>query len=115
MGGIFKRDITSLQIIILVLLINVSIVAFFSLSITSAFVVHDSHLLFTSKFLLLFVLFFKYILDYNFLIPVLKFFRRRDLVIWILPFEIIYSFYIVLIVILSFTNSFEWKGRTHKK
>jgi hypothetical protein len=57
----------------------------------------------------------KYIADYLFLLPVLKFFRKRNLAFWILPFEIFYCFYIVLIVILSFTNSFEWKGRIHKK
>lgn len=57
----------------------------------------------------------KFIIDLIFLIPVLDFFKRKDLIKWIFPFELIYSFYIVLIVILSFTNSFEWKGRTHKK
>jgi len=64
-------------------------------------------------FLTLFLV--KYIADYLFLLPVLKFFRRRDLAFWILPFELCYSFYIVFIVVLSFTNSFEWKGRTHKR
>jgi len=57
----------------------------------------------------------KFIIDLIFLIPILDFFKRKDLIKWIFPFEIFYSFYIVLITILAFTNSFEWKGRTHKK
>ena len=57
----------------------------------------------------------KFLADLYLLLPVLSFFKRKDLVKWILPFEFIYSFYIVLIVILSFTNTFEWKGRIHKK
>ena len=57
----------------------------------------------------------KFLADLYLLVPVLGFFKRKDLIKWILPFEIFYSFYIVLIVILSFTKSFEWKGRIHKK
>jgi len=57
----------------------------------------------------------KFLADLYLLLPVLGFFNRKDLVKWILPFEYVYSFYIVFIVILSFTNTFEWKGRIHKK
>jgi cellulose synthase/poly-beta-1,6-N-acetylglucosamine synthase-like glycosyltransferase len=57
----------------------------------------------------------KFLADLYLLLPVLSFFNRKDLAKWILPFEFFYSCYIVLIVILSFTNTFEWKGRTHKK
>ena len=57
----------------------------------------------------------KFIADLFLLYPVLRFFKRKDLIKWIFPFELFYSFYIVLIVVLSFTKSFEWKGRTHKK
>jgi len=65
----------------------------------------------------LFILFYgvKFLVDLILLFPILKFFNRTDLVKWIFPFEIFYSFYIVLIVVLSFTKSFEWKGRTHSK
>jgi len=65
----------------------------------------------------LFILFYgvKFLIDLILLFPILKFFNRIDLVKWIFPFEIFYSFYIVLIVILSFTKSFEWKGRVHSK
>ena len=65
----------------------------------------------------LFILFYgvKSLVDLILLFPILKFFNRTDLVKWILPFEIFYSFYVVLIVVLSFTKSFEWKGRVHSK
>ena len=74
-------------------------------------------LLFDVSYLSYFIYYFglKLLADLYLLFPVLSFFKRKDLVKWILPFEFIYSFYIVLIVILSFTNTFEWKGRTHKK
>jgi cellulose synthase/poly-beta-1,6-N-acetylglucosamine synthase-like glycosyltransferase len=108
-------DWDTISVSILVLLINVSIVLLSFLTILSELITHDSQLLMSSNWMLLIVLFFKYISDYNFLIPVLKFFRRRDLAIWILPFEVIYSFYIVSIVIYSFSSNFEWKGRKFRK
>ena len=95
-------------------------------SIYTAYVVFLSNLCFIC---LLFLAFFdssiikyligfyivKYIVDLFLLVPVIKFFKRKDLIKSILPFELIYSFYIVLVVTLSFTTSFEWKGRIHKK
>ena len=65
----------------------------------------------------LFLLFYaiKFAVDFLLLFQVLSFFKRKDLLKWILPFELFYAFYIVLIVVLSFTKSFEWKGRIHKK
>jgi len=57
----------------------------------------------------------KFLADLYLLLPVLSFFNRKDLAKWILPFEFFYSCYIVLIVVLSFTNTFEWKGRIHEK
>jgi hypothetical protein len=57
----------------------------------------------------------KFAVDFLLLLPVLSFFKRKDLLKWIFPFELFYAFYIVLIVVLSFTKSFEWKGRIHKK
>jgi len=74
-------------------------------------------LFFDANYLNYFLYYFglKFLADLYLLFPVLNFFKRKDLVKWILPFELFYSFYIVLIVILSFTNTFEWKGRIHKK
>jgi len=73
--------------------------------------------LFDTYYLNYFIYYFsvKFLVDLYLLLPVLAFFKRKDLIKWIFPFEIFYSFYIVLIVILSFTNTFEWKGRVHKK
>ena len=99
------KDWDTIVISILVFLMNISITTLFVLSLFN--------MQWLEVFLTLFLV--KYITDYLFLLPVLKFFRKRNLAFWILPFEIFYCFYIVLIVILSFTNSFEWKGRIHKK
>ena len=57
----------------------------------------------------------KFIIDLIFLIPVLRFFERNDLVKFIFPFEFFYSFYIVFIVVLSFVSPFYWKGRLYSK
>ena len=57
----------------------------------------------------------KYTVDLFLLSPVLKFFSRTDLIVWIFPFEIFYSFYIVSIIFLSFIKNFEWKDRIHNK
>ena len=74
-------------------------------------------LFFDVSFLQLFALFYviKFIVDSYLIYPVLRFIKREDLAKWIFFFELIYSFYITLIVILSFTKGFEWKGRVHKK
>ena len=99
------KDWDTITISILVFLMNISI--------TTLFVLFLFNIQWLKVFLTLLLV--KYIADYLFLLPVLKFFRKRNLAFWILPFEIFYGFYIVLIVILSFTNSFEWKGRIYKK
>ncbi|MDC0249477.1 glycosyltransferase [Flavobacteriales bacterium] len=64
---------------------------------------------------LIYYLSVKCLVDLCLLIPALSFFKRKDLIKWVLPFELFYSFYIVCIVILSFINTFEWKGRIYKK
>ena len=57
----------------------------------------------------------KFIIDIIFFYPILCFFKRKDLLKWIFIFEFLYSIYIVLIVILSFTSKFNWKGRSYTK
>ena len=99
------KDFASIYMSYLVLFVNLSIVFLFAMQF------------FSQQYFELFILFFiaKFIADLFLLYPVLRFFNRTDLIKWILPFELFYSFYIVLIVLLSFTKSFEWKGRIHKK
>ena len=57
----------------------------------------------------------KSIVDLLLLIKVLNFFDRKYLIKWVLPFQILYCVYIVFIVIYSFINNFEWKGRKYSK
>jgi len=99
------KDSASVYLSYLVLFVNSAIVFLFVMQF------------FSQQYFELFILFYigKFIVDLFFLYPVLRFFKRIDLIKWIFPFELFYSFYIVLIVILSFTKSFEWKGRTHIK
>ena len=89
------------------------LVLFTNLALVFLFAMHFVSIEYFNLFLLFYAL--KFLVDLLLLTPVLKFFKRTDLIKWILPFEIFYSFYIVLIVILSFTKKFEWKGRTHSK
>jgi len=99
------KDFASIYASFLVLFTNLSLVLLFV------------GYLYSGAYFQLFLLFYalKFAVDFLLLFPVLSFFKRRDLVKWILPFELFYAIYIVLIVILSFTKSFEWKGRIHKK
>ena len=99
------KDLASIYASFLVLFTNLSLVLLFLKYIYS-----DAHY---QLFLLFYLL--KFAVDFLLLFQVLSFFKRRDLVKWIFPFELFYAFYIVLIVILSYTNFFEWKGRIHKK
>ena len=99
------KDFSSIYASILVLFTNLALVLLFV------------GYLYSAAYFQLFLLFFalKFAVDFLLLRPVLSFFKRKDLLKWILPFELFYAIYIVLIVILSFTKSFEWKGRIYKK
>lgn len=99
------KDFTSLYVSFLVLFTNLSLVFLFV------------GYLYSDVYFQLFLLFYalKFAFDFLLLFQVLSFFKRKDLLKWILPFELLYAIYIFLIVILSFTKSFEWKGRIHKK
>ena len=99
------KDIASVYTSYLVLFVNLAMVFLFAMCFFS-----KENL----QFLILFY-FVKFIADLAFLYPVLRFFKRKDLIKLILPFELFYSFYIVLIVLLSFSNKFEWKDRTHSR
>ena len=57
----------------------------------------------------------KFVLDFIFFKSILVFFKRLDLIKWVFPLQIIYSFYITFITLLSSFMSFNWKGRIQKK
>ena len=99
------KDLTSIYVASLVLLVNFLVVFLF---FTSFFIKNYFYF-----FLILY--FFKFFIDFYFLYPSLKFFKRLDLIKWIFPFEFFYSCYIILIVFLSFSMSFTWKDRVYKK
>ena len=89
------------------------IVLFTSLSLVILFTL----IFIDSYFFFLFIIFYvvKFVVDLCLLYPILKFLNRKDLIKWIFPFELFYSFYIILIIILSFNTNFEWKGRVYNK
>jgi len=99
------QDSSSVYASYLVLLTNVS------------FIVLLGMLFFDSSLFFYFLIFYvsKFSVDLFLLYPVLNFFNRKELIKWIFPFEIFYSIYIILIVILSFSTKFEWKGREYRK
>lgn len=99
------KDASSIYTSYLVLLTNFSF-----LFLLGMFFFDDSMLFY---FLIFYV--FKFSVDLFLLYPVLNFFNRKELIKWIFPFELFYSIYIILIVILSFSTKFEWKGRKYKK
>jgi cellulose synthase/poly-beta-1,6-N-acetylglucosamine synthase-like glycosyltransferase len=56
----------------------------------------------------------KCIIDFLLLFLASSFFGKRSLLIYFLPEQIIYMFYVVFIGLLSTTKSFSWKGREFK-
>lgn len=103
--SIYYEDVMSLYVSYLTLSINLVSVFLFIMSFFDSFFAQYFFLFYSIKF----------IVDYFMLSSVLNFFNRKDLIKWIFPFGLVYSFYIVLIVFLSFTRSFEWKGRIQKR
>lgn len=99
------KDLNIIVTSLLVFIVNLVLVSLLILSLYNY--------MFMYVFLLVFLI--KYLVDILFLIPVLKFFKRLDLIKWIFPLQIAYSFYITLIVIISNFIPFNWKGRLQKK
>jgi len=102
--SIFYKDINTLYVSFLVFFTNLFLIYFLVLS----FFDHISFVYFIFFYIL------KSTIDILFLFPVLNFLKRTDLVKWIFPFELFYSFYVVLISIISIFSSYKWKGRTYK-
>jgi biofilm PGA synthesis N-glycosyltransferase PgaC len=62
-----------------------------------------------------FFILIKFVFDLLFFKSILVFFKRLDLIKWVFPLQIIYSFYITFITLLSSFMSFNWKGRIQNK
>ena len=103
-----------------------------SSSYKDAYTIYTSILVFFVNSLLIFLLFssfydnaiinifmffilIKFVLDIIFLKSILVFFKRLDLIKWVFPLQIIYSFYVTFITLLSSFMSFNWKGRIQNK
>jgi len=100
----YYKDIDTIFVAVIVFLTNLSIVF---LSVGSFF----DHSLIEVFFIFFLV---KLIIDLIFLLPVLFFFKRMELIKWIFPLQFIYPFYITLASIFSNIYSFKWKGRVKK-
>ena len=103
------RDWQSVYVASVVFLMNSLISILLVLSLWSVF--YDFDEMYISLINLFIVLFIKYLTDYLFLKEVLFLFRRKDLLIYLFPFEIINAIYTVVIVTLSLVYSPKWKGR----
>lgn len=57
------------------------------------------------------LLFCKWLIDFILLFLVASFFKRKKALMYFIPVQVIYPFYIILIWIASMTMEFEWKGR----
>ena len=103
------RDWQSVYVASVVFLMNSLLAILLVLTLLSIFSDFDKiYIVLTNLFVVLFI---KYLTDYLFLKEVLDFFRRKDLLIYLLPFEIINAIYTVVIVPLSLVYSPKWKGR----
>ena len=55
----------------------------------------------------------KWFFDLTFLLPIMTFFRQLPLLIFFLPLQILYPFYITFTGIRSIVGTFNWKGRNY--
>jgi len=99
------KDVDTILVSLLVLSVNLSLLLLLFLSPFD----HVYLNAFTSLFLI------KLMIDFVFFIPVLSFFKKQELIKWVLPAQILYPFYITLIVLISNLFSFSWKGRVKNK
>ena len=103
------RDWQSFYVASVVFLMNLILSILLGLTFWSIFYNFDKiYIVLINLFVAIFI---KYLSDYLFLKKVLDFFRRKDLLIYLLPFEIINAIYTVIIVTLSLVYVPKWKGR----
>lgn len=60
------------------------------------------------------LLIFKSIFDFLFLFLAAKPFDRLQLMVWFLPVQLFYPFYVLIVGLFSMFSSFTWKGRVYK-
>ena len=99
------KDVQTIYVSFLILFMNLMFIFLFM----SMFINKQNYVFFLAFY------FLKYLVDFFLLYPVLIFFDRKDLIKWIFPFEFFYSFYIILIVVVSFFKKFEWKDRMYNR
>jgi len=103
------RDLQSFYVASVVFLMNSLLSILLVLTLVSIFLDLDNiYIIWINLFVAVFI---KYVTDYLFLKEVLHFFRRKDLLIYLFPFEIINAIYTVIIVTLSLVYSPKWRGR----
>ena len=103
------RDWQSVYVASVVFLMNLILSILLVLTLWSILLDFDNtYIILVNLFVVVFI---KYLTDYLFLKEVLDFFRRKDLLIYLLPFEIINAIYTVIIITLSLVYSPKWKGR----
>ena len=103
------RDWQSVYVASVVFLMNLILSILLVLTLWSILMDFDNtYIILVNLFVVVFI---KYLTDYLFLKEALDFFRRKDLLIYLLPFEIINAIYTVVIVPLSLVYSPKWKGR----
>jgi cellulose synthase/poly-beta-1,6-N-acetylglucosamine synthase-like glycosyltransferase len=103
------RDWQSVYVASVVFLMNLILSILLVLTLWSILMDFDNtYIILVNLFVVVFI---KYLTDYLFLKEALDFFRRKDLLIYLLPFEIINAIYTVIIITLSLVYSPKWKGR----
>ncbi|MGB0882522.1 MAG: glycosyltransferase [Vicingaceae bacterium] len=65
------------------------------------------------QFTLLILLLTKWLIDFILLFLVASFFRRKSVMFYFIPVQLLYPFYVIIIWIASVFMKFEWKGRKY--
>jgi cellulose synthase/poly-beta-1,6-N-acetylglucosamine synthase-like glycosyltransferase len=99
------KDFDTIAVSLLVFFVNISLLVLLILSCFDHTCLNVFILLFSVKLMI----------DFLFFLPVLNFFKKQGLIKWVLPVQILYPFYITLIVLTSNLFSFSWKGRVKNK
>ena len=107
-----EKNIYSFYVSLVVFLMNAFLILHFILLLKSILYNNQDILYSLDIYIFLFIFFSKFIVDYIFISSALKFFRLESLSIYIFPFQIIFAFYVLLIVPLSYIIKPEWKNNS---